>query len=402
MSAGAVKVAHVTTVDMSVRHLLLNQLIFLRAAGFNVTAVSAAGPDIGPVEAAGIRHLAVPFTRRMAPLADLRAAWTLWRTFRRERFTIVHTHQVKAALFGQAAARLAGVPIVVNTIHGFYFHERTPPLKRGAWVLIERIAARCSTLLLSQNREDIPTAIAAGICSADKIEHLGNGIDLRRFDRSRVAPSRVAALKRELGMPEDAVVVGFVGRLVREKGVLELYAAARELRQRFPTLRLLVVGPVDAVKSDALRPEVAAQYGIGDITVFTGYRHDMPELYALMGVCVLPSHREGMPRSPMEASAMEVPCVATAIRGCREVVLDGQNGLLVPVGDARTLGDACARILADPALASAMGRRGRELALQRFDERHVFERVQSVYARLLARRGITVDAASRPVPVRQA
>lgn len=402
MSTGTVKIAHITTVDMSVRHLLLNQLLSLRTAGFDVTAMSAPGPDIRPVEDAGIRHLAVPFTRRMAPLADLRAAWVLWRTFRRERFTIVHTHQVKAALFGQAAARLAGVPIVVNTIHGFYFHERTPPLKRGGWVLIERMAAKCSTLLLSQNREDIPTAIAARICSADKIEHLGNGIDIRRFDRSRVSTNRVAALKRELGMPEDAVVVGFVGRLVREKGILELFEAVRELRHSFPALRLLVVGPVDAVKNDALTPAAASHCGIDDIAVFTGYRQDMPELYAVMNVCVLPSHREGLPRSPMEASAMGVPCVATDIRGCREVVLDSDNGLLVPVGDARALAHACARILRDPELASAMGRRGRELALERFDERHVFERVRSAYARLLARRGITVDAASRPVPVQQA
>jgi hypothetical protein len=120
------RVVHVTTVDMSVRHLLLNQLLQLRDAGFDVAAMSAPGPDLEPVAGAGVPHFPIPFTRQLTPLADLKAFWRLWRTFRRERFTIVHTHQAKAALFGQMAARLAGVPIVVNTLHGFTFTIAPP------------------------------------------------------------------------------------------------------------------------------------------------------------------------------------------------------------------------------------------------------------------------------------
>ena len=381
------RVVHVTTVDMSVRHLLLNQLLSLRAAGFDVTAMSAAGPDIEPVVAAGVRHFDVPFTRRMTPMADLRACWVLWRLFRRERFTIVHTHQVKAAVFAQLAARLAGVPIVVNTIHGFYFHENTPWLKRRAWILLERLVARLSPLLLSQNREDIETAAREGICGRDQIRHIGNGIDVERFDRSAVDPARVEALRHTLGFEKGDVVVGFVGRLVREKGVLELFEAIRRLRPRFPALRLLVIGPVDSDKPDAIRRATAAAYGIDDITAFTGYRHDMPDLYALMNVCVLPSHREGMPRSPMEASAMGVPCVATAIRGCREVVLEGENGYLVPVSDPEALASGIARILDDAARAAHLSARARSIACAQFDERLVFDRVKAAYVRLLLQKG---------------
>ena len=394
--SGGVKprVVHVTTVDMSVRHLLLNQLLALQRAGFEVAAMSAPGPDIAAVEAAGIRHLPVPFTRTVSPMADLASAWRLWRTFRRERFTIVHTHQAKAALFGQLAARLAGVPIVVNTIHGFYFHERTPRLKRRVWILAERFAARCSSWLLSQNREDIETAVAEGICTRDRISHLGNGIDVRRFDPAAMAPARVAALAAELGFPADAVVVGFVGRLVREKGLLELFDAIASLRRDHPRLRLLVVGPQDTDKADALAPATAAEHGIGDISVFTGYRHDMPELYSLMRVCVLPSHREGMPRSPMEASAMGVPCVATNIRGCREVVRDGDNGWLVPVGDAGAIAQAVHRVLSDEAAARAMSARARARALQEFDEQIVFGRVCQAYTRLLKEAGLPAPSES--------
>jgi lipopolysaccharide/colanic/teichoic acid biosynthesis glycosyltransferase len=379
------RVVHVTTVDMSVRHLLLNQLLWLRDAGFEVAAASAAGPDLEPVRRAGVPHFAVPFTRRMTPLADLAAFFALWRLFRREHFTIVHTHQVKAAMFAQLAARLAGVPLVVNTVHGFYFHDNTPRLKRTAWVRLERALARMSDALLSQNREDIDTAVREGICAPGKIEHIGNGIDVRRFDRAALDPDRLETTRRQLGLAPDEQVVGFVGRLVVEKGVLELFEAVRVLRRRFPRIRLLMIGPVDAERADAIQPATADTFGIGDITVFTGYRHDMPELYALMHVCVLPSHREGMPRSPMEAASIGVPCVATAIRGCREVVREGETGWLVPVNDAPALADGIGRILGDAAAAARMSARARSIACEYFDERLVFERVKSAYDRLLQR-----------------
>ncbi len=385
-------VVHMTTVDMSVRHLLLNQLLALRDAGFEVGAVSADGPDIGPVRDAGVPHWSVPFTRRMTPIRDLRAAWAIWRLCRRERFTIVHTHQVKAALFGQLAARLAGVPLVVNTIHGFYFHEHTPRVKRMAWVLLEKVCAYFSDAILSQNKEDIRTAVESGICPAAQIEHLGNGIDVRRFSSSAVSPSRVDAARVELGISVDAPVIGFVGRLVREKGVLELFEAARRLRERYPALRLLMIGPVDVAKPDHLGPQSADAAGVGDITIFAGYRHDMPELYSLMTVLALPSHREGLPRAPMEASAMGVPTVATAIRGCREVVRSGENGFLVPPRAPGELAEALGRVLADSNLATELGHRAREMAVGEFDEQRVFARVKETYLRLLLRKGMAAPS----------
>jgi glycosyltransferase involved in cell wall biosynthesis len=392
------KVVHITTVDMSVRHLLLNQLLALRDEGFEVGAISAAGPDLAPVLAAGVPHWPVSFTRRMTPVRDMVAALQIWRLCRRERFTIVHTHQVKAALFGQIAARLAGVPIVVNTIHGFYFHEYTHPVKRFAWILLEKLCARVSDRLLSQNREDIATAVESGICSVGRIEHLGNGIDVRRFDGAAVSAGRLKSLREELAIPGDAKVVGFVGRLVREKGILELFEAVRELRSAYPSLRLLVVGPVDADMPDAVGPRSADACGIGDVTVFAGYRQNMPELYSLMNVLVLPSHREGLPRAPMEASAMGIPTIASNIRGCREVVQDDENGYLVPVRDSKALAHTIDRVLSTPELATRLGRRAREMARAHFDEQLVFARVSDAYRALLQAKGIRVPKVnSRPV-----
>jgi len=377
------RVAHVTTVDFSLRYLLLNQLERIRDAGYDVVGISANGPDVAEVEAHGIPHFAVPMTRRFTPFADLRALWALTRVMRRERFDVVHTHTPKAGLLGQLAARLSGVPVVVNTLHGFYFHEGTKPLPRRFYIWMERVAAKCSDTILSQNKEDISTAVAEGIAPAELLKWLGNGIDIARFDRHRLSAEALDALRADIDLDANAPVVGFVGRLVEEKGILDLLEAAKWVTREVPDIQFLIIGPYDEEKPDALRPDVADGYGLSDRCRFVGMRHDMPELYALMDVLVLPSYREGFPRAPMEASAMGVPAIVTDIRGCREAVEDGVNGLLFPAGDVDALADLLVGLLHDDARRAEMGAAGRAVAEERFDEQKVFERVLGEYERLL-------------------
>lgn len=393
-----IKVAHVTTVDLSLRYLLLNQLHSLQAAGYEVVGISAPGPDVVFLEGAGIRHLAVPLTRNVTPLADARALLGLYRLMRRERFHVVHCHTPKAELLGQVAARLARVPVVVDTFRGIYYRPQMRPFWRRLFLLMARVAAGCADVVLSQSRANLEMAVQERICPPGKIRMLGNGIDLARFDRRRLEPGVVAHTRRELGLAPEAPVVGFVGRLVAEKGVPELLAAVRTVREQVPAARFLFVGPLDHDKPDALTPDMAHTYGVAEACVFAGMRTDMPELYALMDVFVLPSHRESFPRSPMEAAAMAVPCVATDIPGCREAVEDGVNGLLVPPGDAQALARAIVQLLADGALARRLGQAGRRLAEERFDERLVFARVKAEYARLLREKGLPVPAGGDQVP----
>lgn len=400
---GRVRVAQITTVAMSLRYLLLNQLLSLDRAGYKVIGISAPGTDVPLLQSAGIPHLAVPFRRQMSPGADLVCLLRLYRILRRQRPMIVHTHTPKPGLLGQLAARLAGVPVVINTLHGFYFHDHMHPLARRLFILFEKIAASCSDVILSQSAEDIQTAIREGICPAEKIKHLGNGIDLARFARDRIPEQDLARTRHELGLSPGCPVVGFVGRLVAEKGLPELLAAVSTITRDVPELSLLIVGPIDHEKPDALTPAVADEYGLTDTCIFTGLRHNMPALYALMDVFVLPSHREGFPRSPMEASAMGVPCVVTDIRGCREAVEHGRNGLLVPLGDVDALAAAIQGLLTDKEEAQRMGAAGRQMAEERFDERRVFEIVQAEYARLLQAKGLPVPApAVRPPPKEEA
>lgn len=388
MTPPPVSVAHVTTIVDSLDALLLNQLRAIRAAGYSVTGISRAGEASTKLEAAGIRHLPAPFVRSsgLTPGSDLRLVAALVQMFRREKFTIVHTHTAKADLYASVAARIAGVPIVVTTLHGFYFHDLMPPMTRRFYAALARVGMTAADRVLSQNPEDIETAIRERICPASKIEYLGNGIDIVRFDRARVTAETRAAYRESLGIPATSLVIGVVARMVAEKGILELLEAAARLRARFPGLRVLLVGPFDLAKADAITRDTADRYGVGDLCVFTGHRTDLPELYAVMDVFALPSHREGFPRTPMEASAMSVPVVATNIRGCRSAVVDGSTGLLVRLGDAGELAEALARLLADENLRREMGQAGRRVAVEQFDERRVFAKVLSAYDDLRARR----------------
>jgi glycosyltransferase involved in cell wall biosynthesis len=382
------RVAHVAAVDMTLRYLLLNQMRSIQAAGYDVMGISAPGPDVPAVEETGVRHVPLPVTRRFAPLADLAALWRLYRIFRRDRFTIVHTHTPKGGLLGQYAALLARVPVRVHTIHGLYFPGHMKPRHRWAYVLLERITMRFSHLNLSQNAEDIPVAVAEKICAPDRIALLGNGIDLARFDPATQTPERRAATRAALGVSAEHKVVGMVARFVAEKGYREMLRAAQIINRTVPHARFIFVGPVEAAKGDGLDPCIVDEMGLTDIVRFLGQRDDMPDLYAAMDVLALPSYREGFPRAPMEAAAMGVPTVATAIRGCRQTVADGVTGHLVPPRDAEALAAALLDLLTDDAKRLAFGRAAREKALAEFDERVVFARIEQAYASLLARRGL--------------
>ena len=397
------KIAHITTVDVSLEGLLLNQLRSLQAAGYDVAGISSPGRRVAAIEAAGIRHLAVPMSRNLTPWADLVSLWRLFRVLRRERFSVIHTHTPKAGLLGQLAARLAGVPVIVNTVHGFYFHDHMRPAARRFYIAMETVAAWCSHLILSQNAEDIQTALMEGICKPDTIQFLGNGIDLTQFDPDAISAEDEQRCRQRLGIAADAPVVGFVGRLAaRRKGFLDFLAAARDIAARLPQVRFLIAGGSDRGKPDAVDPSAAADYGIADRCVFVGNipNGELPPLYKIMSVLVLPSIFEGVPRVVMEASAMGTPAVVTDVKGNREAVDHDRNGLLVPFGDVPALTSAIVRILTEPDTAQRMSAGARRIAAERFDELVVFERVRSAYARLLRGKGLPLPAAAVPCEIR--
>jgi glycosyltransferase involved in cell wall biosynthesis len=366
---------------MSLALLLGPQLRAYADAGMEVVGASAPGPWADELASLGVRHVPLShLTRSLALGEDAQAVVELVRVFRRLRPDIVHTHNPKPGIYGRLAARLAGVPVVVNTVHGLYATSDDTRLRRTVVYGLERVASACSRAELVQNIEDLVTLERLRV-PRNKLVLLGNGIDLQRF-RPRNEDA-VARAREELGVTRDQVVAGTVGRLVWEKGLAELFAAARRLRRTRPDVVVVVVGPTDPAKGDGLtQADVAAAEASGNVRML-GERRDVEDLYPAFDMFVLPSYREGFPRSAMEASACGVPVVATDIRGCRQVVADGTTGLLVPVRDPDALADAVEELADDPARRRAMGHAARRRAEAEFDDRRVIEITLDTYGRLL-------------------
>jgi glycosyltransferase involved in cell wall biosynthesis len=254
-------------------------------------------------------------------------------------------------------------------------------LKRVLVYVLEAVAARCSDAELVQNPEDL--AVVRRLRIAPRAELLGNGVDLRRFDPAAVPEARSAALRAELGIGDHQIVVGTVGRLVREKGYAELFEMAGDLGP--DGFVLVCVGGDDPAKADALDDATVEAARARGIRIL-GHRDDIEVVLRAFDVFVLASHREGYPRAAMEAAAMGLPIVATDIRGCREVVTTGVNGILVPPRDADAIA-AAVRRLADPELRAQFGRASRARALRDFDERAIVARVLATYRDVARRKG---------------
>lgn len=400
------RIAHIAASDQALSLLLLNQLEHFQKAGFEVAGIAARGAHAADLDAAGVEFFEIPMKRTFDPIGDLRALVALYRLLRRERFDIIHTHTPKGGLLGQYAALLARVPLRVHTIHGLYFPGFMRPSQRWLYVLLERITLAFSHHNFSQNPEDIPVAIAERISAPDRLEQIGNGIAMRRFDPDRVSPEERRRVRAELGLSDGALVVGMVARLVAEKGYEEAFRAARLLRERVPEARFVFVGGFED-KADAIAPDALARHGIADVAQLLGHRRDVERIYAAMDVFMLPSHREGFPRAVMEAAAMGLPCVVTDVRGCRQCVEHEVNGLLVPLRDPAALAAAVERLLRSPADRARMGAASRQKALREFDETRIIGAILDAYRRLadaraLARRsrrtdpGRAPDAAERP------
>jgi glycosyltransferase involved in cell wall biosynthesis len=367
----ALKVCQLCAVDFTLQHFLLPLIDGMESAGWRVTAVCSDGEHVGGLRKRGYRITVLPIARNFNLLTHVRTLWALFRLFRRERFDVVHVHTPIAALLGRIAARWASVPLVVYTAHGFYFHDEMPRWKRSLFVLLEKIGGSVTHLLFTQSEEDALAAVNECICPAKDVLAIGNGVDVARFDPARVAKS--AEIRRALGIPDGASVVGIIGRLVREKGYSEFLEAAQLLGVEFEHAYFLVVGsrlasdhddPIDSVLSQA-------KDVLGNRLILAGFRMDTPEMLSVMDVFCLPSYREGMPRTIIEAMMMGKPVVATNIRGAREEVVEGKTGWLVPTRDADALAQTIRYCLQNPVQAREMGEAGRRRALALYDEQKV-------------------------------
>lgn len=361
------KILELANVDFSLRHFLLPVMRGARARGHEVVGIAAEGPLLDVARAEGFRIIPVPLQRSLNPRAHLPALAQLRRIMREERFDLVHAHMPISGFLARAAAKLEGVPRIAYTCHGFLFNQPGPLWRRGLSLGVEWLGGRMTDRFLTVSEEEAADARRLWIHRGATAT--GNGRDPAIFHPD--AGTR-AALRAEMGVGEtDCVIIG-ISRLVRHKGWPELLQAMESV----PHAHLWVVGErLASDHGEDLTPHFArAAASLGPRLRMLGYRHDVARLLQAADIFALPSHFEGLPMSIIEAMLTGLPIVTTDIRGCRELVLDGQTGLLAPPMQVAPLGAALARLAADAPLRQSMGAAGLSRARERFTESAVVGR----------------------------
>lgn len=354
-------------------------------AAHGVEVHLVASPDADALSAfaaaeGAIPH-AIPMTRAMTPFADARALWQLWRLLAALGPDVVQAGTPKGGFLGTLAAFANRVPVRIYHMHGIR-GMTARGWKRRILMTTEWLACRLSTQVLCVSASTRQTAIQAGLCPPSKVVVLGagscNGVDAgERFDPGRFDRGARAEQRTRLEIPIDAPVVGFVGRVVREKGIVELAEAWSSLAQTFPDLHLIVVGPLEA--EDPVPGAVIKALRDHPRVRFVSAVSDPAPYYAMMDVVTLPTYREGLPNVPLEAASMALPVVATRVTGCVDAIIDGQTGTLVPPGQAAPLAEALAAYLRDPQLRQRHGAAGRERVLRDFAPKDVWGQVLALY-----------------------
>jgi glycosyltransferase involved in cell wall biosynthesis len=325
--------------------------------------------------------------REIRPGWDAGGLLRLHRFLREEPYQIIHTHTSKAGFVGRLAARLAGVPVIVHTAHGFAFHEESPVSKRLFYSSLERLASRWCDRIVTVSEFHREWAIELGMCKPPKIHAIPNGI----ADVERTRAAGLEEIRREMGARDSDLVILSMARLAAEKGLEYLIEAATTLPRTEPRIHIVIAGDGPA------RPrleQVAADLGVTDRVKFLGFREDVGDLLAASDMVVLPSLREGLSIALLEAMAAGKPIIATSIGSQREVASQAEMARLVPPADARALSEAIIQLAKDPAQMFRLSMNARSLYESRYTEHRMLEAYRQLYLDLLSAK----CSAEKPVP----
>jgi glycosyltransferase involved in cell wall biosynthesis len=320
--------------------------------------------------------------REISPAADSTTLIQLIRLMRQFQPDIVHTHTAKAGFVGRLAARIAGVPVIVHTFHGHVFHGYFSPRKTALFLRLERLCAGFSNRLITISprlREEIA---GFGVAEASHIEVVPLGLALKPHADF---PRGAGTFRRTQGIPDDAVLIGAVGRLVPIKNLGLLLEALKIASAEAPSLHVVFVG--DGELRDELASQAAA-LGLGKSVTFAGWQSDLPSVYSDLDATVITSHNEGTPACLIEAMASGCPVIATRVGGIPDMIKEGDTGQLIPPGDAHALARAIVSLVTEPDQARRMADRARGEALARYDEQRLVTDMERLYGQLAREVGL--------------
>ena len=383
----AVKICRVATVPFSLIHNLGGQIDAIVNAGHELHLVCSRGPGFGELERKpGVTVHAIEMARTISPVADLITLVRLRQLYRRCRFDVVHSTTPKAGLLSALAGLLAGVPMRLHTFTGQAWATLSGPVR---WVarMSDWLITHLNTQCYADSASQRDFLIAEGLCRAGQVKVLGAGsiagVDV---DKVKAAARRhpAAETKAALAIPDNAAVITFVGRVTRDKGIVELITAFERVLRRCPDCHLVIVGPLEPER-DALPGEILNTLQAHPRIRFTGYQPEPEKYLAAADLLCLPSYREGFGNVVIEAAVLGVPTVGTAIVGLKDSVADGETGVLVPPKNEAALADALIDLLTNDEKRRKMGRAAAKRTVDLFNAAHVNSLVTNEYRRMLER-----------------
>jgi len=380
------KILEVCAIDITVKNLLLPLINKLEKEGYVVEIACSRGKKAETLERKGYVFRFINIDRKINLVLNIKSIIKLYRIMKRGKYDIVHVHTPVASILGRIAAKLAGVPIIIYTAHGFYFHEGMSCLKYNIILNIEKYLAKHYTdFIFTQSEEDRRTALENNFIDKSKILTIGNGVDVwGEFNPINIEKNKINKLYKEFNLNKNDKIVTFIGRLVKEKGIMDLLEVFNNVNfNDEKKVKLIMVGDIAQNERDKDTKMKLGKYRDNSNVIFTGYRDDINSILYLTDVFCLPSYREGMPRSIIEAMAMECAVVATDIRGSREEVIDGKTGFLVPVNSINILSDKIKKLIGDEKFLKKMKIAGRRRAEMFFSEKEIVKKQLETFNKLL-------------------
>ncbi|WP_188362470.1 glycosyltransferase family 4 protein [Flavobacterium orientale] len=381
MKATKKKLIRITTVPISLDKLLEGQLKFMTTY-FDVTAISGDDKYLKKIALREeVNYFEIEMTRKITPLKDLIAVWKLYWFLKSNKPDILHSHTPKAGIIGMVAARLAGVPVRLHTVAGLPLMEAVG-IRRKILDVVERLTYQCASFVYPNSKGLKDIIVKSKYTSEDKLKVIlngsSNGIDTHHFNSEQFDSNEKEKLKVKLGILPDEFVYIFVGRLVKDKGIVELVEAFVNLHMKFHKVKLLLVGPFEQ-ELDPLPESTLDSIQQHPNIITMGYQKEVRPFFAISDILVFPSYREGFPNVVMQAGAMGLPAIVSDINGCNEIVEEGSNGTIIPVKNEKAIKNAMEKMLLDKEYFSNLKQKARSSIVSRYEQKAVWEAILAEY-----------------------
>lgn len=380
------KLIRITTVPISLKTLLKGQLKFMKENGFDVVAITSDNESIEEIEQhEGVPVRTIHMTREITPLKDIMAVWRMYKILKKEKPTIVHTHTPKAGIVGMMASWLARVPIRLHTVAGLPLLEASGN-KRKLLDFVEKITYKFATKVYPNSNGLYDIILQEKFTTKDKLHVIGNGssngINTNHFDPKIIDDALKTSLRQQYKIGDNDFVFVFVGRIVGDKGIHELTNAFSRLSVKYKHIKLMLVGDFEK-KLDPLSNEVEQILHTHPQIILTGFQNDVRPYYGISNALIFPSYREGFPNVVMQAGAMGLPCIVSDINGCNEIIIEGNNGYIIPVKNEEAIYRSMSHLIERPEEYTKMQAAARSRIVNNYEQAYVWVALHKEYLSLI-------------------